>query len=323
MMGNANAAVGALHKRAMSKRLSDPKDELARAVARMAGIEDLAECCSFMSGESSEMAERGSEVGMLAIGADGKEAEIDVMVKTCSGFGASNQTARFWAGDLLSHSEMGTPAANAFNAICGSMDSKGASGSHSIPGHLVSHDYAKTGLPLQMWLGTPSALERIARRAFAVEDSAPRGKKLMLITMRKAMADGDDLQVLLDRAELRDHVKSSSASVSKDGRQFVRIGMSADAIELSGFLRLKRKGGDSGARASDQLQTSVSPREMLRALAEGRVGGVVMREEPSAGSSEVEELSLMGRKARAEADAQGQWERMGALAAKKSERLAH
>jgi hypothetical protein len=316
MLGNANAAVGALHKSAMAKRLSDPKDALAQAVARMAGVADLAECCSFKSGESSDMAQSGAEVGMLAIGADGSEVEIDVMVKTCSGFGSSNQTSRFWAADLLSQSELQTPAAGALRAICGSLSSDEKSGPKSIPGHLVGHDYAKTGLPLQKWLATPSALDRIARRAFGVEDATPRGKKLLLITMRAAMPGGDDLHVLVDRARLRDHVRTTAASKTKDGSEFVSIGCSDEAIELCGFLRLKRKGGDSGARQSDQLQTSISPRELLRVVAQGSVGGCAMREEPSEGSLEVEALASAGRKPKSAADEHGTWEKLAAKAAR-------
>lgn len=312
LMGNANAQVGAAHKRMVAARLGDAADPLARAVANAAGIMDLAEACALRSGESAGLADSGAEVGMMACGSDGSSAELSVMAKTCSGLGTSNQSARLWARDLLSASEaMGVPG-KALMAICGSLDASGGRLPHVIPGHLINHDYKKTGQPFQTWLAEPATLERVACAAFAVKPSTPRGSALLLITMRGAGGDGQDLHVLADRAALRDHVVAAAGSTTSDGRAFLRVGISDDAVEFAKILRLKRKGGDSGSRNSDQAQMVISPREILAAIASGAIPGKILREDPTPESLSIEAMAREGRPAAARAGV-GRHERMGKL----------
>lgn len=294
LMGNSNAIVGAMHKDMMAKRLSNPSDPLTRAIASAAGIQDLADCCTLRSGESEGLAESGAEIGMLAIGHDGREADIHLIVKTCKGFGSSTQSARFWAQSLLDPSDAGTPAERALHNLCGSMSLSGARLPISTPGHLVSHAFEKAGLPLQLWLAKPSTLSRIACAAYGVEPSTPRGRKLLLLTLRGAGPDGDDLHLLADRADLRDHAIANSTRQTKDGRAYLPIGASDDAIEFTPILRMKRKGGDSGGANADQIQTAISPPETLRAIATSALPGQVLREEPTHESLCLDSLSRAG-----------------------------
>lgn len=295
--GNNNALVGARHKAQIGARFNDPTDQLARRIAQMAGIADLADSCFLRSKEAAGLAESGSEVGMLAIGSDGLEAEIEVAAKTCGGLGSSNQTARFWAKELLTQAEISAPIGAAFLALCGSLSSDGESQPHSTPGHLVSTDFKKTGKPLQLWLGDPANLARVANKALGVEQGTPRGRKLMLFTLREAGPDNDDLHLLVDRVDMRDHIVANSAK-NNNGVPFLPVGVSDNAIEFSKFLNLKRKGGDSGERQSDQLQAAVSPRELLAAVLSGDLPGYALREEPTPESRAIQELSLNGREAR-------------------------
>lgn len=272
MKGNVNQQMGAMHKELMANRLGNEEDPLTLEVIQTV-CPDAVQVVSVCVLKPSEgTTERASEMGLMweAKDSQGKtlSGQCDVATKSCTGFGTSNQLARFWLNDILTPEELTTPVGKALEIIAGTAGKGSEINKSLIPGQLSTGSNAKTfGRPLMCWLGEEENTQRILQEGFGKADT-----KVLLLTMRGAGEQGEDIHVAVESTKLLNVATAEAIKTTSKGENYVPIMPSDNAIDFSRALSLKRKGGDAGADSANQLQLVLRTKGLLEMALENKAG---------------------------------------------------
>jgi hypothetical protein len=300
--GNVNPQMGEAHKKMIADRLTQHEDLLTLQMAQLNNpdVVCLTSCCSFRSGEDENMAEKGSEIGFVWEGLNDQgqtiQGQCDVAVKGCNGFGTLNQLALFWLGDVLEEKELNTEAGQALLSIVGGTSNANKQQGHVSPGTLMKDGNAKRfGMPLQTWLGDKDNLAKFIEKALAIKPGVT-GQKILMLGMRGAGEQGEDVFVAVDSGKLGAYILESA--ISQIGfKKFLKIGVDDKALKFTASMELKRMGGDKSNNNSDQTQIIIKTKGLLNILLEGKEGknnlnGMVYMEPATNASRAIDAMNI-------------------------------
>jgi hypothetical protein len=300
--GNVNPQMGEAHKKMIAARLTQHEDLLTVQMAQINNpdVVCLTSCCSFRSGEDESMAEKGSEIGFVWEGLNAKgetiQGQCDVAVKGCNGFGTLNQLALFWLADVLAQHELSSDAGQALLSIVGGSSNSHKQQGHVSPGSLMQEGNAKRfGMPLQSWLGEKDNLAKFVEKALAIKPGVT-GQKILMLGMRGAGEQGEDVFVAVDSGKLGAYILDSA--ISQAGfKKFLKIGLDDKALKFTASMELKRMGGDKSNHNCDQTQIIIKTKGLLNILLEGKEGknnlnGMVYMEPATAASVAIDAMNI-------------------------------
>lgn len=302
--GNKNAQMGEAHKQMVAQRLANFADPLSLNVARLA-YPNLAQISDAQTVRQAQRASlRRSEIGFdfKADTHDVSESTLDVAVKGCGGFGSLNQLAIFWVSDIMDNDSLNSEAGSALEAIAGTKGHGSEVVNSVSPGTLMSgKNFKQYGKPLQLWLA--EHIDTLIEKALGCKPGE-YGKKVLLLGMRAAGRNGEDIFVGVDAGKLADIV-AKEAIREQAGQRFVPISLEDKSISLGDMIEIKRMGGTTNGTEANKLQLIVRTRMVLTRIlndkalsAEKKVGqfhqclpGFVYMEEPSAESVQIQYMN--------------------------------
>lgn len=264
--GNVNPQMGEANKKMMAERLSDKNDPLTLEVIKLVSPNavEVISCCTLRSKEDTQL--RNSEIAFIysSIDENGKEiqGEICVDTKGSMGFGSLNQLAIFWLSNVLDEKELATPAGKALTHLAGASKADDNIVPYVYKDLMAGDNYSKYGMPLQTWLGEDNNLSKFLTKGLGVKPGE-LGKKVLLLNMRQAGDNKEDLFVMVDAGALgQAAIKEATLETSKK-QKYVKVYPTETSLSFSRAISLKRVGGPIRGVAANQLQLIVKAKGLV------------------------------------------------------------
>ncbi len=266
--GNMNPQMGEANKKMIESRLNTKEDKLTKDLIKLVcpQAKKILSTCVVRSKEDASL--RGSEMVLMYEVAleDGSffSSTVNVASKGSIGLGSLNQLSIFWLDKLLSQQELQSNVGQALTMICGANNVNEKPKSPIPAGNLVTGNLAaKFGFPLQMWLGDRANLERFIFKGLNVMPG-DLGKSVLLLNMRSAGLNGEDMFVMVDAGSLGEVMVEEAIQETTKKQKFVRIGSTDSMISFSRAMSLKRVGGaNARGNGASQMQLIVKPRGLI------------------------------------------------------------
>lgn len=263
--GNVNPQMGRANKEMIAKRFSNKDDPLlAQLIKLIHPTASKITACAARLNDPNNPTSRKSEISVSyeITKADGEVVKdvVAVDVKGSTGAGNLNQLALFWLDSLLSKDEL---ESNVGKALSMMMANKG----YRIGSLMSGASYKEYGNPLQIWLGQEGNLKKFIDKGLNLR-SDDFGRSVLLINLRQAGANGEDVFAMAEGTTLRKAILKEAISIDgKSGRRFVRISPNSKELSMSKAIGLKRVGGD-GARGdgANMAQLVVHAEGLLRMI---------------------------------------------------------
>ncbi len=298
--GNMNPQMGAANKEMIEKRLNNKNDKLTVELIKLVcpKMADVLSTCVVRSNDDSGL--RGSEMAMLyeVMLEDGTihSDSVNVASKGSVGLGSLNQLAIFWLDSILTTNELQSPVGEALTMMCGATKNSDKPKSPVAVGDLmVGGNATQYGMPLQMWLGVKSNLEKFIYKALNVMPGQ-LGKSVLLLNMRGGGQNGEDIFVMVDAGSFGEVIVKEAIQETSKKQKFLRIGATDRMIRLSRGMALKRVGGAvARGNGASQLQMIVQPRGLLDMITNAKPGSkiksVIAVETPKAESLKINHMN--------------------------------
>lgn len=264
--GNVNPQMGEANKKMMAERLSDKNDLLTLEIIKLVApnTTEVISCCTVRSKEDNQL--RNSEIAFIyeAADIDGKliQGEVCVDTKGSMGFGSLNQLALFWLSNVLDEKELATPAGKALTHLAGASKADDNVVPYVYKDLMAGDNYSKYGMPLQTWLGEDNNLSKFLTKGLGVAPSL-LGKKVLLLNMRQAGDNKEDLFVMVDAGALGQCAMKEAILETNKKQKYVKIYPTETSLSFSRAIGLKRVGGPIRGVAANQLQLIVKAKGLV------------------------------------------------------------
>ena len=264
--GNVNPQMGEANKKMMAERLSDKNDPLTLEVIKIVAphVVEVVSCCTVRSKEDSQL--RNSEIAFIYSAKDenGKEiqGEICVDTKGSMGFGSLNQLAIFWLSGVLDEKDLATTAGKALTHLAGANKADDEIVPYTYKDLMAGDNYSKYGMPLQTWLGEENNLSKFLTKGLGVAPGQ-LGKKVLLLNMRQAGDNKEDLFVMVDAGALGQAAMKEAILETSKKQKYVKIYPTETSLSFSRAIGLKRVGGPIRGVAANQLQLIVKAKGLV------------------------------------------------------------
>ena len=267
--GNVNPQMGEANKKMINERLSNKDDPLTLEIIKIVCPDavKILSCCTVRSKEDSQL--RNSEIAFIYVAhkADGSDiqGELCIDTKGSMGFGSLNQLAIFWLGCVLDEQELKTPPGEALTHLAGASKADDKMVPYVYKDLMAGDNYTKYGMPLQSWLGDEANLGKFLTKGLGVKPGE-LGKKVLLLNMRAAGIDKDDLFVIVDAGALGACAIKEAIQETNKKQKYVKIYPTETSLTFSRAIGLKRIGGPIRGSAANQLQLIVKPKGLVEMM---------------------------------------------------------
>lgn len=266
--GNVNPQMGEANKKMIEKRLNNKHDPLTFQLIKLV-CPDVAEVISSWAVRSKDDASlKNSEISFVY---EAKLHNNDIVANSVSiaakgsiGLGSLNQLSLFWLNTILNKEELTSPAGVALSLIAGASQNSDIQKSPVSVGSLLTNGNSSSyGMPLQLWLGQEHNLHKFIDKGLNIKSNT-FGKNVLLLNMRAAGLQGEDIFVMAEATSFRQAITKEAIQETLKQQRFVKIHSDDKVLHISRGISLKRVGGNTTkGHSANMLQLIVNTKGLL------------------------------------------------------------